>query len=168
MNKKIDDIFGEFADEQERLARGMKRWDERFMDMARLVSTWSKDPSTKVGAVLIDGHESRRVVSIGYNGFPRGVTDTEERLNERSVKYKLVVHAEANALVQAYGGSIGGCVLYSLKHPCSDCAKLIVQMRLNEVVTYAQGEPSSDERWREDREFARVILREGGVEVREL
>ena len=76
----------------------LKRWDLRFLEMSQLVASWSKDPSTKVGAVIID--DDRRVISLGYNGFPKGVAD-DKRLDDREEKYKIVVHAERNALLFA-------------------------------------------------------------------
>lgn len=140
-------------------------WDKRFMDMAALVATWSKDPSTKCGAVIVDGH--RVVRGMGYNGFPRGVGDGVERYEERAVKYKLVVHAEANALLNS-GVAVRGCTLYATKWPCSDCSKLIAQSSVAEVVCPAVGTSASDERWKEDNQFARLILRESGVLVYEV
>ena len=76
----------------------LKKWDLRFLEMSELVSSWSKDPSTKVGSVIVDN--DRRVISLGYNGFPKGVADND-RLNDREEKYKIVVHAERNALLFA-------------------------------------------------------------------
>ena len=76
----------------------LMKWDKRFLDLSQLISSWSKDPSTKVGAVVVD--DDRRVISLGYNGFPRGVSD-DERLDNRESKYKIVTHAEANALLFA-------------------------------------------------------------------
>lgn len=66
-----------------------EKWDRRFLELAKQVSTWSKDPSTKVGAVLVN--EDKHVVGMGFNGFPVGVADTEERLNNRELKYKMIV-----------------------------------------------------------------------------
>ncbi|NCA14162.1 MAG: hypothetical protein EBS89_08535, partial [Proteobacteria bacterium] len=74
-------------------------WDRWFLGLAHYVSTASKDPSTKVGAVIVDAE--RRVVSVGYNGLPRGVEDSEERLHNREVKYKMIIHAERNAILFA-------------------------------------------------------------------
>ena len=74
----------------------LKRWDMRFLEMAQLVASWSKDPSTKVGATIVD--DDRRVISVGYNGFPKGVADNK-RLEDRDEKYKMIVHAERNALL---------------------------------------------------------------------
>jgi dCMP deaminase len=121
------------------------------------VAGWSKDPSTKVGAVIVD---PRRVVrGMGYNGFPRGVCDTPERYADRPTKYKLVVHAEANAILNATG-DVRGCVLYCTWHPCSACAALIAQAGIAEVRC-----PAPDPRWAEDGAFARMILDEAGVDV---
>src|ERR1700722_2700699 len=78
---------------------GNMKWDIRFLELAKHISNWSKDPSTKVGAVLVN--DLKQVVGMGYNGFARGVQDTDERLNDRETKYKLVVHAEVNAIIQA-------------------------------------------------------------------
>ena len=75
------------------------KWDSRFMEMAELVSTWSKDPSTQIGVVIVD--PLRRIVSTGYNGFPRGLSDAPERYEERSVKYAHIVHGELNAILSA-------------------------------------------------------------------
>ena len=73
-------------------------WDKRFLELASVVGSWSKDPSTKVGAVIVN--ENKQIVSMGYNGFPRGVRD-DYRLENRETKYNLIVHAEANAIIHA-------------------------------------------------------------------
>ena len=74
-----------------------EKWDRRFMEMARLVASWSKDPSSKVGAVITRG---KFVVSVGFNGFPQGVVDSEERLTNRELKYPMILHAEINAITK--------------------------------------------------------------------
>jgi dCMP deaminase len=76
----------------------MNKWDKNFLELAKTVSTFSKDPSTQVGAVIVD--DDKRVISIGYNGFPKGVRD-DHRLDNRELKYEMIVHAEANALLFA-------------------------------------------------------------------
>ncbi len=76
-----------------------EKWDKRFLELAKHVSLWSKDPSTKTGSVIVD--QKRRVVSGGYNGLPIGVEDLDERLNNREIKYKMIVHCERNALLFA-------------------------------------------------------------------
>ena len=77
----------------------MRSWDQRFLDLAEHIAQWSKDPRTKVGAVIVD--EKKRVVSVGYNGFPRGVDDNPDRYEDRTAKLLFVAHAERNALDNA-------------------------------------------------------------------
>lgn len=110
----------------------MTDWNKRFMDLAEHVAEWSKDPSTKVGAVIVN--EKRQVLSMGYNGFPRSVYDCKERYNDRSTKLKFVAHAERNALDNTYT-DVEGATLYSTLYPCSDCAKGIIQRGIKQVVT---------------------------------
>lgn len=84
-----------------------EKWDRKYLELAKYIATnWSKDPSTKVGAILVN-YETKREF-IGYNGFPEGVLDTPERYNDRELKYKLVVHAEVNALLKAAQYARGG------------------------------------------------------------
>ena len=102
------------------------KWDRRFLELAHHISTWSKDPSTQVGAVLV--RDGNIVIGMGYNGFARGVYDTEERYSDRETKYKLVVHAEINAILMA-GAAARGATLYvypsfALPPICVDCACL--------------------------------------------
>jgi len=122
------------------------KWDNRFMKLAREISTWSKDPSSKIGAVIVD--DDRRILATGYNGFPRGIEDTEERLNDREQKYPRIVHAESNALLSAlYSGvSVKGATLYVWGLPiCSECTKLVIQSGIKRVVvTYPEYAP---EKW---------------------
>jgi dCMP deaminase len=137
-------------------------WTKFFMGMAQYVATASKDPSTKTGAVIVD--RERRVVSIGYNGFPRGVEDTPERYNDRPLKYKLIVHCEENAILNAPLG-VRGCVLFSTKFPCSECAKVIIQSGIRYVVHAAHGTNASDAAWAEDARISNMALREAGLLV---
>lgn len=135
----------------------MSDWDKRFMDLAAHVAQWSKDPSTKVGAVIVD--HDRRVVGMGYNGFPRYVNDTERRLENRLVKYKLVVHAEANAILNAHS-SLKGTTLYCTKFCCTDCTKLIIQSGISRVFA---PEPGGNPVWIDDAEWSQVMLKEACV-----
>ena len=81
------------------------KWHKRFLEIAKEVSTWSKDPSSKIGAVIVDSN-TKQIISQGYNGFPRGIVDNLEVLNNRELKYKYVIHAEINAIFNAlYNGS---------------------------------------------------------------
>jgi dCMP deaminase len=142
-----------------------EKWDRRFLELARQVSSWSKDPSTQVGAVIVN--DLKQVVGMGYNGFPRGVEDTPERLNHRETKYKLVVHAEVNAIIQA-GQQARGSTLYvypsfTLPPICHDCCKMAVQAGVSTIVGYNPNE--SDPRvvrWRDSIAVARDIWLESG------
>lgn len=107
-------------------------WDKRFLDLAEHVSSWSKDPSTKVGAVIVN--QDKQVLSLGYNGFPRGVEDKEDRYNDRPTKYLFVAHAERNALDNAFSDT-RGATLYTTLCPCNECSKSIIQKGIKTVVT---------------------------------
>lgn len=138
----------------------MDKWQKRFFDLAQLVATWSKDPSSQVGAVIVD--DKKRIVSVGFNGLPIGVEDTEERLNKRELKYELIVHAEANAILTA-PKSVAGCTIYVYPYlPCSRCAGAIIQSGIKRVVV--EDRPIPD-RWLENFNLAKTILEEAGVKV---
>jgi len=140
-------------------------WDERFMRLAAHVAQWSKDPSTKVGAVIVDS--KRRVIAMGYNGFPRGVDDSPERYADREVKYAHVVHAELNAILNALG-PVEGCTLYTTLEPCTGCAKAIIQSGISRVVLPDRTEQPIDEvrrRWGKDQEIAYEMMDEALLDV---
>lgn len=122
----------------------MSKWADRFMALAEHVAGWSKDPSTKVGCVIVD--QQNRVVSLGFNGFPRGVRDDESRYLDRETKLLLVAHAERNALDNA-PLSVQGCTLYTLLFPCNECAKSIIQKGISKVVTYTPDWNKKDFNW---------------------
>lgn len=116
-------------------------WDERFLELAKFVSQWSKDPSTKVGAVLVD--ELRRVVGVGYNGFARGVPDYPESYLDRDHKYTIILHAEENALlgIDPLGPPLKMYVWPC--PPCPKCASIILQYQcIKEVICPDKVEPS--------------------------
>lgn len=136
----------------------LNKWDRRFLELASLIGTWSRDPSTKVGVVIV---MDDRVISTGYNGFPRSVADDEELLNDREAKYARTVHAEANAILNA-GQRLEGAVLYTTLLPCSACASLIIQAGIAEIVYYT-GYP---ERWRASFELGMELMLEAGMGVR--
>ncbi len=136
-------------------------WDRRFLRLAELVAGWSKDPSTKVGAVIVNA--DRQVLGLGYNGFPRGVHDLEERYFDRPTKYAMIVHAEANAILNARQ-LVRGCTLYALKYPCSSCAKLIIQAGIARVVSPRRDPADAmDQRWEADARVSETMLREAAV-----
>ncbi len=111
-------------------------WDEYFMGVALLASQRSKDPSTQVGACIVDN--DKRILSTGYNGFPQGCSDDEfpwnrdEDLGE--TKYQYVVHAELNAILNASGKSLAGSTLYVGLFPCHECAKAIIQSGIKDII----------------------------------
>lgn len=137
------------------------KWTRRFLELARLVASWSKDPSTQVGAVIVD--DLRRVIATGYNGFPRGVRDDAQRYDDRAVKYPLVVHAEANAILNAVA-NVRGAAMVATMMPCAECAKLIAQSGIAWVVA----PKLANDRWTESHAHAKTIFVEAGVKVLEL
>ncbi len=140
----------------------MDKWDKRFLGLAEHIAGWSKDPSTKVGAVIADRHN--RVVSVGYNGAPRDVDDSEERLKDRTVKYQITLHAETNAILFA-NRSLDGCTLYVWPlPPCAHCAAQIVQVGITRVVSVI-ADADAAERWTESNVLAWQLFKEAGVKL---
>lgn len=110
-----------------------KDWRDYFAEMARLVASKSKDPSTKVGCVIVNS--DKVVVATGYNGIPRGVEDRPERM-ERPAKYLWTSHAEENAVAQAarVGMALKGGIAFITHAPCSRCARTLIQAGIVEVI----------------------------------
>lgn len=145
------------------MCRNSAKWDLRYLELAEQVSKWSKDPSSKIGAVIIGFNG--QVLSQGYNGFPRNVDDSAQRLNDRPTKYKYVVHAEMNAIYNASfsGISLAGSTLYVHGLPvCSECAKGIIQVGILRVVMKEQAIPDN---WKESCQFTHELFKEAGIEV---
>jgi dCMP deaminase len=142
----------------------MANWDARFLRLALHIAEWSKDPSTKVGCVVVG--PDREIRSTGFNGFPRGIDDTAERLGDRNKKYPLVCHAEENAIMHAarIGVSLKGCIAYVTWPPCTRCARSLIQAGISEIFYPAALE--IPERWREDFDISSAMLDEAGVCVR--
>ena len=140
----------------------LSKWDERYISLVREVSTWSKDPSTKVGAIVVSN--TGTVIAQGYNGFPRGIADTDERLNTRSIKYNYMVHAEMNGI---YNGAYNGvCLVDSTMYVyglpvCHECAKAIIQVGINKVIAIP-GFDTSD-KWKKSGDISRELFLESGV-----
>lgn len=141
----------------------MANWDERFLELADFVSGWSKDPSTKVGCVLVS--DRKVVLGIGYNGFPRGVEDTLERLEDRPTKYKLVQHAERNAIQQS-DGSLVGSAAYVTAKPCAQCCGALIQAGVTKIIAWPSSEGLS-ERLKDDYLLTDEMLVEAGVDYTE-
>lgn len=140
------------------------KWDRRFIALARHIAQWSKDPSTQVGCVVVG--PDREIRSTGFNGFPRGIGDTIERLGDRAKKYPLICHAEENACMHAarIGVSLKGCSAYVTWPPCTRCARSLVQAGV-QLVLFPAG-LDIPERWREDFEMSMGMLEEAGVAIR--
>ncbi len=111
-------------------------WDEYFMGVALLSAQRSKDPSTQVGACIVN--KRQRIVGVGYNGFPRGCSDDEfpwaREGEEIDTKYLYVSHAELNAVLNANSADLDGCTIYVALFPCNECAKVIIQSGITDVV----------------------------------
>jgi dCMP deaminase len=139
-----------------------KKWDERFMRIALEIADWSKDTSTKVGCVVV---RERRILSTGYNGFPRGCNDDVEDRMQRPLKYMWTVHAETNAIYNAsrVGVSLERATAYVTMFPCCDCAKAVVQAGIHRLVAPA---PNFEcDRWGHSHRVASEMLLEGGCLV---
>ena len=147
------------------------KWDKFYLDLAEFIaSRLSKDPSTKVGAVLVNYEANKEF--IGYNGFPRGVHDDPERYNDRDLKYKMVVHAEVNTILKAgdyaKNSSLYVFPTFAIPPICCECVKLAIQKGVKEIVGYEidPKDAARAERWKESIEIARQMCDEAGVKYR--
>lgn len=139
-------------------------WDKRFMDLAKHISSWSKDRNTKTGAIICDAN--KRILSLGYNGLPSGAYDAEDSRYERPQKYMYTEHAERNAIYTAArnGVSLEGSTIYIMWFPCSDCARAIIQAGIKELVCY---EPDfNTPKWGESFKVAKELLIECDVNIK--
>lgn len=133
------------------------KWDRYFLGMAEYVSTASKDPSTKVGVVIV--RPNKTVASMGFNGFPRGIAD-DGRLADRATKYEITIHAEENALLMA-SERLDGCTAYIWPlPPCSRCAAKLIQAGIVRVVS-----PEAPSHWQENCRLGMELLFEAGVKA---
>ena len=138
------------------------KWDNYFLMIAQVAASKSKDPSTKVGAVIT--RPDRSIVAVGYNGFPRGIADTSERLNDRNIKYSLVVHAEMNAILSARE-SLEGYTLYTVPFmPCDRCFVHVIQSGIKRVV-YLRASEDQTQRWGEAFKRVEALAVEAGIEM---
>lgn len=151
------------------------RWDAHFLELALVNARMSKDPSTRVGAVIVG--PDREIRSTGFNGFPRGICDTHERLHHRETKLKLIVHAEMNAILNAacIGTALKGCTLYLAATddtglvwggpPCTRCTVETIQSGISNIVSHPF--KSVHSKWADDIALARSLLDESGIGYRE-
>jgi len=138
-----------------------QKWHNRFLDLAKFISGWSKDPSTKVGAVIVD--KNKRIVSVGYNGFPKDVKD-DNRLYDRESKYLIIIHAEINAILFA-NKSLDDCILYTYPFmPCPRCSSMIIQTGIKEVIAPI----NNNERWEKEFVQSRALFVQSGIKLQEL
>lgn len=163
----------------------MNSWQKYFIDMADLVASKSKDPSTKVGAVIVG--DDNEVLSTGFNGFPRGVTETaphpevgnyahDAQLHperwERPKKYEFVEHAERNAIYNAARSGIrlkGATMFLNWEpYPCNECAKAVIQAGIKRVIGPNRPFPGKGGHWEDSLNTAREMLREAGVMLLEV
>jgi len=138
-------------------------WNSRYIALAKEISSWSKDPSTQCGAIIVG--ESGQVLSQGYNGFPRGLSDLDELYADRELKYKRISHAEMNAIYNASrtGVSLYGSTIYVHGLPvCHECAKAIIQVGIEKVVMQKN---TKKDRWNESCDLAQNFFREVGIKT---
>jgi dCMP deaminase len=138
-------------------------WEQYFMAVAMLSAQRSKDPNTQVGACIVD--RRRRIVAVGYAGFPTGCSDDELPWDREGApletKYPFVCHAELNAILNLNSADLCGCTLYTTLFPCNECAKAIIQSGIAEVVYLSDKHSDSD-----SDKAARIMLDMAGVNVR--
>lgn len=137
-------------------------WNEYFLKIAETVALKSKDPSSKIGAVIVSG-KNDSILSTGWNGFPRSITDDAEKLNNRDKKLRHTIHAEMNAILNAArnGVPLEGSILYVTKIPCHQCALAIIQVGIIGVVY--KRDLIFEDRWRDSIEDTRNLFYEAGV-----
>jgi dCMP deaminase len=147
------------------LSMAINKWYKRYLRLAAEVATWSKDPNTQVGAVVVGS--KGQILSQGYNGFPRGINDSNKRLTDRDVKLSLIVHAEMNAIYNAtYSGvSLDGSTIFIHGLPaCSECAKGIIQVGIKKVVVSKQcieARPHWNDSWNK----SKAMFAEAGIAI---
>jgi len=140
----------------------LNKWDKRFYNLAKEISTWSKDPSTKVGAVIVNSN--KRILCTGYNGMPTDVNDVPAKRWVRPEKYFWVEHAERNAIYQAarYGISIEGSTIYTTTFPCADCTRAIIQSGIKCIITPYYNDNAQ---WFDNWKVAEQMLLEANIDI---
>lgn len=142
-------------------------WDIRFLNIAKEVSTWSKDPTTKVGAILVNP-ETQVILSTGCNGFPRKFPDDIEMLNNRELKRRITIHAEINAILNAakLGTKIDNATLYVYGLPvCDHCAPNVIQAGIKRIVMEKSNLPITDSIWDKAWEFSSWLFNQMQIQT---
>jgi dCMP deaminase len=140
-----------------------RKWDERFLGVARLISDWSKDPSTKVGAIAVN--LNRRILAQGYNGFPSGAHDDSVLYTDRLTKYSRIVHAESNIIYNACNFQVSlnlSTICVFGMYPCPECSKALAQVGVARII-FQVGNSENFSKWKDDFEVSKKILRELGI-----
>lgn len=143
------------------------KWTNHFIKVAELVSTMSKDPNHKIGAVIVD--KNNRIVSTGFNGFAKGIADTEDRLNDKETKRLLMLHAEENAILYAKQ-DLTDCSIYVYGYPsCIHCTSIIIQSGIKNIYyKNSRKDNTISDYWKHNLEMALSLATEAGVNVIEL
>ena len=145
----------------------MRNWDKKYFELAEYISTWSKDRSTKIGAIIVKNND---VISTGFNGFPIGANDDVEERHQRPLKYSWTEHSERNAIYSAakHGKSTNGCTIYVKWFPCADCARAIIQSGIKTVLidelNYL-GNRGFYTRWEDSIKAADKMFEEAGIRI---
>lgn len=138
------------------------KWDKRMLGLAKHIASWSKDPSTQTGAVIADAN--RRIISVGYNGLPKGVKDLPERYNNRELKLSIIVHCERSAIIFAKR-DLSNCILYTWPFmSCAACAGMVIQADITHCIAPSIPEDKKA-RWAKDMELASTLFDEAGVKL---
>jgi len=141
------------------------KWDQRFLELSKLIASWSKDPSTQTGAVIVS--PDRTIIAVGYNGFPKGMEDTPELYANREIKYSRIVHCEMNAVLNAKQ-SVEGCTLYTWPFAsCDRCAVHMIQAGIKTFV-FPKLPAELEGRWKESVAKTKAYFEEAGVNWREI
>lgn len=138
------------------------KWHSRYLELAQQIASWSKDPSSKIGAIAVGS--KGQVLAQGYNGFPRGIEDNESRFENKELKYRYVVHAEMNLIYNAsYNGvSLDGSTIYVTGLPvCSECAKGLIQVGVQQVIMPTQED--TPDKWVQSFKLSKELFEEAGV-----
>jgi len=139
------------------------KWVARFTDLAKEISTWSKDSSSRVGAVIV--RPDRTIASVGFNGFPRGVEDRPDRIANRETKLLYTIHAEMNAILSAKEPLKGYSLFVWPFQPCAHCAASIIQAGIKDVYCPSNAHLDSYERWKDSFKTALQMFDEAEVRV---
>lgn len=138
-----------------------EKWIKRFLGLAAHVAMWSKDPSTKTGAIIVS--PKNMIISLGYNGFPQGVADDPKDYANRATKYERIIHSEVNAILAARA-DLAGCTLYCFPlMPCSRCAAQVIQSGVSTVVFPYSEDSTVLKRFKDSHEHAINMFQDAGV-----